>query len=74
MANGEVKRRRDAAYRKGFEHGAAAQIPKDVFAVTDSGNSITLHFSEIKSARSFRDSFPAKTVWTLPPTKENENG
>ncbi len=34
----------------------------DVVSVGDGGNSITLHFSEIKSAKAFRDAFPASIV------------
>ncbi|MBD9635928.1 hypothetical protein IB277_06425 [Ensifer sp. ENS07] len=34
----------------------------DVFAVHDGGNSITLHFGEIKSAKAFRDAFPPGIV------------
>ncbi|NOV15904.1 hypothetical protein E5S70_07365 [Ensifer adhaerens] len=34
----------------------------DVFAVHDGGNSITLHFGEIKSAKAFRDAFPRGLV------------
>lgn len=37
-------------------------VPDDVFAVTDCGNHITLHFSEIKSARGFRDTFSSSIV------------
>ena len=65
MANDEGKRRRNAAYRAGFEHGAATHIPKDVFAVTDGGNLITLHFSEIRSAREFRNTFPTSIISPL---------
>lgn len=39
---------------------AASQA--DVIAVVDGGNSITLHFSEIKSAKAFRDRFPAARI------------
>lgn len=39
---------------------------EDVFSVQDGGNAITLHFSEIKSARAFRDSFPAAIVSDAP--------
>ncbi|MCV9960795.1 hypothetical protein OIU34_02685 [Pararhizobium sp. BT-229] len=43
-------------------------VADDVFAVTDGGNSITLHFSEVKSARALRDAFPAAIV-SLPRQK-----
>ena len=31
---------------------------EDVFLVRESGNAITVYFSEIKSAKAFRDTFP----------------
>lgn len=34
----------------------------DAFAVVDGGNSITVHFSEIKAAKAFRDSFPLAKI------------
>ena len=36
----------------------------DVMAVVDGGNSITVHFSEIKSAKAFRDTFPSDRIAT----------
>lgn len=44
----------------------ATDIPPDVFSVHDGGNAITVHFSEIKSARAFRDSFPVAIVAEMP--------
>jgi hypothetical protein len=38
----------------------------DVFSVRGDGNSITLHFTEIKSAKAFRDAFPARVVSAEP--------
>lgn len=43
-----------------------SHLPPDVFSVHDGGNSITLHFAEIKSARTFRDTFPASIVAPAP--------
>ncbi len=37
---------------------APAHLAADVLRVTDGGNSITVHFSEIKSAKAFRDALP----------------
>lgn len=39
-----------------------SELIKDVVSVHDGGNNITLHFAEIKSAKTFRDIFPAGMV------------
>ncbi|AYC99993.1 hypothetical protein [Neorhizobium sp. NCHU2750] len=48
--------------------------PQDVFSVNYQGNSITLHFAEIKSAKAFRDTFPAEIINSAPNFPFNTEG
>lgn len=52
----------------------ATNMMADVFAVHDGGNSITLQFAEIKSARAFRSTFPDSIITSAPNFPFNTEG